>query len=197
MSEASRPDFAVPDPAYQTVAMRATISSVNMEDNSLEIQPTDSDAEDEPKEIIARLGADCAIVNAETGAKQEIGDLEEGDSIIAYLSVMFTASIPPQAECYAIVTNETGLSHVDYVRVLEAREGDYGVTVLNQNADLYVTIPDSVPLEVFGEDATASPDEIEQGSRLLVWYEFVLESYPGQATATRAMLIPATEISPA
>jgi len=45
---------------------------------------------------------------------------------------------------------------------------------------MFVTIPENVE-----DDAK----ELKQGDKVLVWYDFVAMSMPGQATATKAVIL--------
>ena len=67
-----------------------------------------------------------------------------------------------------------------YMHVRKVDKVKNGVKFLNTNEDMFVTIPENVE-----DDAK----ELKQGDKVLVWYDFVAMSMPGQATATKAVIL--------
>lgn len=198
-SPATDAGLATADPMYATVSVLGTLVAVDTEQDMFTIQegtgdaaPT-ADANGTPVgQIVAVEAEDCMIVDCQTGAEVDDDQLRVGDRVFAFVSPNQTRSIPPQAQCYALVTNlpENDMGIASYVHATQVEQGaDGGVQVLNQNADLWVTIPGDLKIEVFDEpNETATAASIRPGSNLIVWYDMVAESYPAQTTATRVML---------
>lgn len=181
-----------PNPEYATSKLRGAVTSIDTDDNIVYIKETSPDAVDD---VGAVISDETIIIDCQSGAKQTVADLKDGDVVVAYLSMAMMPSLPPKAACYALITNlpeELGMA--DYVCVSDMNTlDDGGVVVLNQNADLWITIPSTLEIGVFGEDKTASTADIEVGTRLIVWYDLVMESYPAQTTALRCMIVPVTD----
>lgn len=178
-----------PDPAYATKRIIGKVVSVEADEDTVYVK---EDAVEDADEIGAILADDCVVIDCETAEEASISDLKEGDKVEVYIGMEMMPSLPPKATCYAVITNvpeELGLA--DYVRVAKVEEAVHGgVVVLNQNADLYVTIPKDLEIGILGTTDTASLSDIKEGTRLIVWYDYVLESYPAQTTALRCVLVP-------
>lgn len=177
------------DPAETTVSVVGTITEIDREEHLVTIGQQGSS---EPQDAVAALVTDdTLIVDCVTGRSAAEADLRTGQLVSAALSQRMTRSIPPQSPAFALIVNipESGLGAASYVRVLDVMQAENGSTiVLNQNADLYVTIPAELPIERLGSSEPASPDDIHVGSQLIAWYDVVAESYPAQTTATRVVL---------
>lgn len=186
------------DPMFATVSVLGSLVAVDAEQDIFTIQeslPDGTDAETQANgegQIAAVEADDCVIIDSQTGAEVDDDQLRVGDRVFAFVSPNQTRSIPPQAACYALITNipENGLGIASYVHAIDVQSTSNGdIQVLNQNADLWVTIPADLTIEVFDEPGqTATAAQIRPGSNLIVWYDMVAESYPAQTTATRVMI---------
>lgn len=185
-------DLPSPNPAYQTLRVTGTISSIEDEQDIVYITDDGAAAEVAGSSEIGAVEADdCILMDAQTGAEVSDDSLRPGDRVEAYVGLTMTRSIPPQAPCYAMFTDlpESGTPTAHYVRALTVTpNADGGVDVLNQNADVLVTIPADLAIEVFDEAQTATLANITSGTRMIVWYGAETRSIPAQATATRVML---------
>lgn len=133
-----------------------------------------------PQDVVAvHLNWDTEIVNGRNGNDVDFNRLEVGDELTAYYSASATRSLPPQSRAYALVMGN-GEHDAIYMQVAEVNKVKNGVEVLNSNEDTLVTIPTKVE-----DDAK----ELKQGDKVLVWYDFVAMSMPGQATATKAVIL--------
>lgn len=194
--------LATADPMFATVSVLGTLVSVDTEQDIFTIQETSAGAvpaSADPAasgmpvgQIDAIEAEDCMIIDCQTGAEVDDDQLQAGQRVFAFVSPNQTKSIPPQAQCYALITNlpENDLGVASYVHALDVQQAQNGgIQVLNQNADLWVTIPADLKIEVFDEpNETATLSNIRAGSNMIVWYDIVAESYPAQTTATRVVL---------
>lgn len=136
------------------------------------------------KEIILNVSSRTYILNAQDGTKISFKDLKKGDAITAYFGPAVTRSLPPQGNAIALIvgTPEKGSAGM-YMKVAKLQENkDGSVRVLCTNNDRLVTIR---------PDTFAQISDIKEGSELIVWYDVMTMSIPGQATATKAVLLPA------
>lgn len=141
--------------------------------------------------VQAQLSEKTLIIDAQSGHSVAEADLTTGQRASAAVSPMLTRSIPPQAQAYALIVNlpENGLGAANYIQAMDVMTAENGDTiVLNQNADLYVTIPAALTVEKLDSEETVPASDIKRGSVLIAWYDAVAESYPAQATATRVVL---------
>jgi hypothetical protein len=150
---------------------------------------------DSGEEIVLNVSPQTYVADAATGAPAALND-RTNDHVIAYYSAAMTRSMPPQSNAVLILCNvpagEDGLPPANmplYWRVesLEAGEGSVRVTV--DGGGLFVTIPQEAPISPFLTKNIAVLDDIEVGSDLLLWYPFVAESFPAQATADKTVIL--------
>lgn len=164
---------ATPGQALDSVMrMHGTITEIN--DDMITIQDTQSN---QSVALIVRW--DTEILNGKNGADVDLNRLHVGDELTAYYSSISTRSLPPQSKAYALVMGN-GEHDAIYMKVNEVEKTKDGVRVLNSNNDVYVTIPKTVE-----DDA----NELKKGDAILVWYDFMALSMPGQATATKAKIL--------
>lgn len=164
---------ATPGQALDSVMrMHGTITEIN--DDMITIQDTQSN---QSVALIVRW--DTEILNGKNGADVDLNRLHVGDELTAYYSSISTRSLPPQSKAYALVMGN-GEHDAIYMKVNEVEKTKDGVRVLNSNNDVYVTIPKTVE-----DDA----NELKKGDAILVWYDFMTLSMPGQATATKAKIL--------
>lgn len=132
------------------------------------------------KEVILNVSEDTYVVEGQNGEKINFDKLKKGDVITSYYGPVLTRSIPPQGQAIALITGarEDAAMYMKAKTVEKLDNG--GVRVLCTNSDRLVTINP----EVF-----AGVSEIQEGAELLVWYKAMTLSIPGQATATKAVLL--------
>lgn len=132
------------------------------------------------QEVILNVDETTYVVTAKDGSSMDFSSIKKGDQIAAYYGPRLTRSLPPQGHAIALIVGnpENGAMYMK-VATLETLKGG-GVRALDSNKDRLVTI---LP-EVFAETA-----RIQEGSELLVWYQMMTLSLPGQANATKAVLL--------
>lgn len=191
-SDASQEDEPLGEQATPVTQQYAgTVKEIAQEDGLYSYTISVNDGEN-ITEITAAQNEDTIIADAFTGAPVAADEIKEDEVVVVYLSMMTTRSIPPIAQAYCIICNlpADNMTVPTYVEVAEAQINDDGdLTVLNQNRDLYVTIPSDVAIGIAGEDGEEVPfEQISEGTKLLAWFDAVMESYPAQATADRCVM---------
>ncbi|MGL5207279.1 MAG: stalk domain-containing protein [Acidaminococcaceae bacterium] len=137
------------------------------------------------RDIVLNLSATTHIVNAEDGMPVPFSALYKGESVVAYYGPGVSKSMPPQGNAFALVvgTPAKGAAGI-YMKVGSIEKVEDGrIKALSSNGDRLITISS----EVFPQ-LTA----IREGSEMLVWYDMMTLSIPGQAAATKAVLLPVT-----
>lgn len=119
------------------------------------------------------------IVNGKTGERIYQYDLKKGQRVTLYHSPVMTRSYPGQTKAYAIVVGREGSKQGKYFKVGKVIEGQKTVKLVNNDGDLVVTVKKS---DIWGQ-------KIKKGSQLLLWYDQVTMSMPGQAFAKKAKVI--------
>ena len=109
-------------------------------------------------------------------------DIREGEQVKAWYGPVLTRSLPPQGKADAVIAGEQNdrptFTYFNIGKVEPQEDGS--VRVLNVNESQYVTIFPQVYPDVA---------ELKAGDKMLLWYEFTTMSMPGQATATKAVLL--------
>ena len=132
--------------------------------------------------VALHITDDTFVIQNGTGYYLNGFDIREGEQVKAWYGPVLTRSLPPQGKADAVIAGEQNdrptftYFNIDKVEPQE----DGSVRVLNVNESQYVTIFPQVYPDVA---------ELKAGDKMLLWYEFTTMSMPGQATATKAVLL--------
>ena len=132
--------------------------------------------------VALHITDDTFVIQNGTGYYLNGFDIREGEQVKAWYGPVLTRSLPPQGKADAVIAGEqNGRPTFTYFNIgkVEPQE-DGSVRVLNVNESQYVTIFPQVYPDVA---------ELKAGDKMLLWYEFTTMSMPGQATATKAVLL--------
>ena len=137
------------------------------------------------KDIILNLSSLSYILDGATGTEIDVSTLTKGDKIRAYYGPWLTKSLPPQGNVTAIVVEaprelSTGL-YLEVAKVFPNEDGS--IRVLTTTGDLLITLPSEVVSRL---------DLVQEGTKMVAWYEIMAMSMPGQTTATKAIILPPT-----
>ena len=183
------------DQKETTIAMIGTITNIDLEEKKVGI--AEGEVETNTQDSLEAIISDSSLlIDAQTGRSLQLDELKEDSPVYAFVSPMMTRSIPPQSNAKALIVNisDSQGGVANYIYALDVKETDSGdLVILNQNADLYLSIPSNVKLEKLDSSEEVPRDEIKTGSVLIAWYDSVAESYPAQATATRVVVCPSAE----
>lgn len=138
------------------------------------------------------LSGNTVYMDTQTGIASTPAKIQTGDAIYAYYSAAMTRSIPPQANCYAVVVNlDDNAAPAHYLTAESVTaNADGSVTVLAENGSLLVTVGKDTPISPYLTKNIVTSADIKVGSRLFAWYDVVLMTYPGQTGASRVVLLP-------
>ena len=168
---------AVPEPVADVLFTSGKIDEI--QNNRIRVKGTGA-----YEDIIVNKAEGTYVLQAADGSPLAFDQLKKGDSLTAYYTPAVTRSLPPQARAIALIAGavKTG-SPGKYMKAAAVeKNADGSVRVLSSNRDAWVTIP----------AAFLPPDAaVKAGSELIVWYEIMTMSMPGQTTATKALLLPA------
>ena len=137
------------------------------------------------RDIVLNISATTHIVNAEDGTPVPFSALQKGGSVVAYYGPGVSKSMPPQGNAFALVVGTPAKGGAGiYMKAGSIDKVDDGkIKILSSNGDRLITIT---------SEALPHLEAIREGSELLVWYDMMTLSIPGQAAATKAVLLPAT-----
>lgn len=135
------------------------------------------------QEIVLNIQDSTHILSGIDGTPIPLTNLKQGEAITAYYSPKVTRSLPPQGNAVALIVGKPDKGNAGmYLKVAKImQQGENaGIKVLCTNGDRLVTLsPDIV-----------NTSAIKAGSELIVWYDVMTMSMPGQAGATKAVLLP-------
>ena len=132
--------------------------------------------------VALHITDDTFVIQNGTGYYLNGFDIREGEQVKAWYGPVLTRSLPPQGKADAVIAGEQNerptFTYFNIGKVEPQEDGS--VRVLNVNESQYVTIFPQVYPDVA---------ELKAGDKMLLWYEFTTMSMPGQATATKAVLL--------
>ena len=176
----------VPEAVIVPIVKQATLREVFMSGVDGEYYMMIETAEGEEVRLNfdpAMLGGAVPVIDAGTGAVMSAGDiagLAVGSRIVAAYGPMMTMSIPGQSPMRYMLVNVGDQPPIALYTAEEVAETADGWRVLTDNGGLYISIPRAVWQ---GKEAPAA------GTQFLAWYDVVMESYPGQTTANKAVAV--------
>lgn len=177
---AAAPAFAraSAEAAMDVLTTAGTIQEINQEQVTIV-------GEGAYKEIVLNAREGTHIVAGSDGAAVDFAKLKKGDKLTAYYGPRLTRSIPPQGNAIALVLGDPENAAM-YMRAQSVEKlADGSSRVLCSNGDRLVTIRSETLAEI---------GDVKAGSELLVWYQMMTLSLPGQATATKAVLLKPADI---
>jgi len=138
--------------------------------------------------VILNVSKDTYIVDAVTGIAATIKD-RTGDRIAAFYGPATTMSIPAQSNAVAIAVNlpENNFSP-KFVIVEAVNKVDNTLKITTNNGSLIITIDSENPIAPYLTRNIVTLGHIEVGTELMVWYNMVAMSFPGQTTSERTVV---------
>lgn len=145
----------------------------------------------EDQQIVLNLSNETLFIHAVTGLPSSAKDLKVGDSIFVYYSAAMTRSLPPQSSAVAVVTGvEKDKTIPQLMTVKElSNVSDKSIRFLNTDEDMFVTLLKENPITPFKTKQIVNIKDVQPGSKVFVWFDIVLMSYPGQTTATKTVFV--------
>ena len=133
-----------------------------------------------------------AVLDTQTGLAVARSAIRVGESVYVYYSPAMTASLPAQSACEAIVVHLDANHAPAHLLTVESAENnvDGSVTVLTDNGGLQLTVSADAAVTPYLTKNIVTIADLRMGQRFFAWYDAVAASYPGQATAAKAVLLP-------
>ncbi len=197
---ATDPIKAVPisiaiDEATDTIASQsdfigANATIVDILDNQIVVTIQHNDDEN-VQTYVLNISDETYFVNNETGAASSINDLKKDDSIYVYHSTATTRSLPAQTAAFVILTNvkenESIATLIDVVRITEK---DDAISALNKKGDYIIHFNQDTNVMPYLTKNILHYSDIKEGDRILAWFDVAALSYPAQAAAEKAVVLP-------
>lgn len=157
------------------LSMHGTITEINQDRSTITIV----DKNGNNQMVALDIRWNTKVLNGKNGNNFDIDKLKVGDELTAYYSPIMTRSIPPRTNAFALVVGD-GQHDGIYTKIGLVEATENGKRILNSNGDLYITIPDSI---------SKNAQDLKPGKKMLVWYDMVALSMPGQTTATKVVIL--------
>lgn len=143
-------------------------------------------------QIVLHFSANTVLMDTQSGFIANETDIKKGDAVYVYYDDTVMESDPPQSNAQAVLVNLDD-NHAP-ARLLTAENiilsTDRGPTIEAENGTMLVTLPADVDIRPLATKNVASISDIHVGTRFFAWYDVVALSMPGQATATKVVLLP-------
>lgn len=149
---------------------------------------------DETNDILINISENTLCVNNENFSKDDLMNLNIGETIYVYRSITETRSLPPQAQGYVIIHNvskETSLPTFYSIEELNKGAGSGEMVFITDNNGLYVImIPDVTTIRDYLTNKVLTFEDLNTGMSVLCWNGPIMESYPAQTVSENILIIP-------
>lgn len=146
----------------------------------------------EQTEIQFNISEDTWLVDGQQGIPAALRDLQ-GKEVVVSHSMAMTRSLPPQSYAYAIVIKGDVMPNYAIVEdVLD--NGNGTVRLTTNNGGMWVTVAKEAEIKPLKTKNIVTMQDLQPGAEVLLYYDMVALSYPGQAGTDRVVLLqPAAE----
>lgn len=129
---------------------------------------------------------DTYILDGKDGDAKKLKKLKVGKDVTVYYSPVMTRSLPPQSQAFAIVLGKNTPKLGKFFQVAEVlpAENAEAVRLLNSNHDVIATV---------SKDVCKDYRSIKEGDSLMLWYNVMTMSLPGQTNAEKVVILPELE----
>lgn len=137
-------------------------------------------------EVVVVVTDNTYIADGKKGKIKKMKNLKVGKEVTVYYSNKMTRSLPPQAEAYAVVIGKDIIKQGKFFKVEKVitNKEEKLIKVVNSNQDIIATIT---------EDVYEDYAQIKEGDNLLLWYDIMTMSMPGQTNAYKVVVLPEIE----
>lgn len=137
-------------------------------------------------EVVVVVTDNTYIADGKKGKIKKMKNLKVGKEVTVYYSSKMTRSLPPQAEAYAVVIGKDIIKQGKFFKVEKVitNKEEKLIKVVNSNQDIIATIT---------EDVYEDYAQIKEGDNLLLWYDIMTMSMPGQTNAYKVVVLPEIE----
>lgn len=140
------------------------------------------------KQIILNVSEDTLILDAVNAEVRTIEDIEDGETLYAYVSSAMTRSLPPISNAELIFCDiPIDFAAPEYAEIVRVSTGEEG-TSLETNRDIIYHIGEETEILDFTTGEKTDVSSIKEGSKVIAWYQIVMESFPAQTYPYKIMV---------
>lgn len=170
-----------------TVEYTRTIGVVQ----EVDVQAQNILVKNEQTEIQFNLDEKTWLVDGEKGTAIDLADLKGKEVVVAH-SMATTRSLPPQSYAYAVVTKGEVTPNYAIIEAVEAGK-DGAVRLTTNNGGMWVTVTEKVDIKPLATKDIVTLEDLQPGAQVILYYDIVALSYPGQAYTDRVVLLKPAE----
>ena len=157
----------------------------------VDVQAQNILVKNEQTEIQFNLDAKTWLVDGEKGTTIDLADLKGKEVVVAH-SMATTRSLPPQSYAYAVVTKGEVTPNYAIVEAVEAGK-DGAVRLTTNNGGMWVTVTEKADIKPLATKDIVTLEDLQPGAQVILYYDIVALSYPGQAYTDRVVLLKPAE----
>lgn len=133
-------------------------------------------------EINLNVTEETMILDAVNAETKTIEDIQIGDTLYAYVSPAMTRSLPPMSNAELILCNiPQDIGAPEYAEIVAVQNAEKGIS-LETDREIIYHISEETEITDFTTGESVDASSITEGSRVLAWYQIVLQSLPAQTT---------------
>lgn len=143
-------------------------------------------------ERVLNVSKDTVWINAKTRSAGSSTRLKVGEKLYVFHSIAMTRSLPPQTAAFAIVRNvPQDTMCPQYITVDQVeKQKDGSLQITTDDGEMILMLNKETSLIPYRTKNIVKLEDIEKGSRLMVWYSIVGTSYPARVYPEQVMLLP-------
>lgn len=140
-------------------------------------------------QIILNVTEDTLIPDAVSADVKTVEDIGTDEVLYAYVSPAMTRSLPPMSNAELIfcdIPSDIGVP--EYAEVVSITTGEDGKVSPETNRDIIYHLGEETEIADFATGESIDASAIEEGSKVIAWYQIVLQSLPAQTTPTKIVV---------
>ena len=164
-----------------------TVTEVNEQENYILVKT-------EQRDIRFNLDENTWLMDGQTGFPITLAELKDKEVAVSH-SLAMTMSLPPQSYAYAVITK--GDSMPNFAVIEEVEKTENGVRLTTDNGGMWVTVSNEARISPFRTRNIVTIEDLQPGAQVVLYYDIVAASYPGQASTDRVVLMKAADAAEA
>lgn len=178
---------AMPAPVLSSIRVYGSVQEMN--DGKIFIK--NDNQNDMYNQVILNVSEETKILDAVNAEEKTVADITAGEALYAYVSPMMTRSMPPMSNAEMIICDiPADFAAPEYAEIVSVTTEADGRISLLTNRDMIYWVGEGADTEILDYETGEKVDvsSIKEGSRVLAWYQLVLESFPGQTTPNKIIV---------
>lgn len=139
-------------------------------------------------EIRFNINEKTWLVDGQQGIPTTLQELN-GQEVVVSHSPAMTKSLPPQSYAYAIITKSDVLPNYAVIEEVAHSNGSGAVRLTTDNGGMWVTVQESADIKPLRTKEIVTLRDLQPGAQVILYYDMVALSYPGQAMTDRVVLL--------